>query len=268
MQRDPRAPALLALLLSVALLVAWLVARAGSKSNLATPAMQGPQAPRPKSTAEDVDLNFRCPPHQLPSLGVCVPVPTTPKASPSWLLAEDHASLLRNPDHPSSFQRYRWPAAISPQTRFNGSQSLAHEQGLRDAAITLEGARPVQARLPQLSQQIGAALVLYVGPALGGSVVTLHHLKRLNEDVQYVLILANLERTAPDLSVGMSLAEGALVGEAGPSRTGEPTDASLWLDCYRLAKDHPTSSWRTFPKNLHTDTGLTPVDLRDVLPYL
>ncbi len=256
MHRDPRAPALLALVLSVTLLAAWLLTRAGTKSNLATPATQGPQK------------KFPCPPQQLPSLGVCVPLPTTLKAAHSWLLAANHASLLRDPDRPSSFQRYRWPAAISPQTRFNASQSLAHEQGLRDAAVTLEAARPVQARLPQLSGQIGAALVLYVGPALGGSVVTLHHVKRPTEEVQYVLILANLERTAPELSVGMSLAEGALVGEAGPSRTAEPTDASLWLDCYRLAKDYPITSWRTFPKNLGTGTGLTPVDLRDVLPYL
>jgi len=268
MHRDPRAPALLALVLALSLLMAWLLVPDRSKKNLATPATQVSQVIGPQSPTSDADLNFPCPPHQLPSVGVCIPVPTTPQATGSWLLAGHHASLQRNPDRPSSFQRYRWPTAISPQTRFNGSQSLAHDQGLSRAAVTLEGSRPVQARLPQLSAQMGTARVLYVGPGLGGSVVTLHHVKGPNKEAQYVLILANLERTAPELSVGMRLAEGALVGEAGRSRTGEPTDASLWLDCYRLAKDYPSASWLTFPQNLRTGTGLTPVDLRDVLPYL
>lgn len=175
--------------------------------------------------------------------------------------------LSRDPERPANFYRYRWPTQLSERTRFNVSLGWAKSEGLPPTGVTLDSSAPAPATLVELSGQIGSADVVYSGPALNGSVVTVHHVQARTGDTYYALVIANLARRAPEVAKGSSLPQGAVLGEIGPPGNPEPGTFSLWLACYRLAPGYSKAAWEVFPDNLLDSAALIPTDLRDVLPF-
>lgn len=210
------------------------------------------------AAAKSATQSSVCGPGTLPDGDQCVPVPVAAASVEDGrpqVLGLDH--LPRRPDRPADFARYRYP--LSPRRVEPEDPSTA------DASVSnlLLRAQPgTEVRSIALSGQEGDAKVLFVGQLRGPSLVTHHRVREASGLRDYLLVLGELESTAPGLSPGATLPANVVIG-ALPSRTeqGEP---SLFLALRRLRSGYDLSALRG--EDVLTSPRTISCDPRNVLP--
>ena len=220
--------------------LAVLVLSAAGRLAGGTPAAVRAQPRKGSSSAapSTPDLQSLCPARTLPDGRVCIPVPAGPTGLPAlhsergahrerdgqWRLYDQ---IPRRPDRPAEYERYTFPVQVADREQIVSGYDLdvADAFQRRGAALSAVGhggvdivqQRGSEVRLVALEQQQGDAVVLYVGPLFGNTVVTHHVLREGGEQRDYLVLFGHLERPAPGVHVGQTLPAGSLVGLVGDS---------------------------------------------------
>jgi len=194
-----------------------------------------------------------CPRGTLPDGNVCVPVPDPESGRQALSEAQNehhdrngqlriYDQIPRSPDRPQDIREYRLPIPAPASGGFVGSgydldrpdgeqRRGAEFSAVGHGGIDLAQARGTEVRLVNLENQVGDASVLEAGHLFGNSVVTLHTVREAGQLREYLVIYGHLESSAPGLSHGQSLKEGALLGFVGDS--GSPGIVHLHFEVRR-----------------------------------
>jgi hypothetical protein len=197
--------------------------------------------------------------------GTCLPTPA-PRAAfvlppVSWEFVTPQSA-----ERPDAYARYLWPVAATTGLFFNRSRALALAHGLGPNSVSLDSLQSSPVRLPALSHQASGAKVLLISQARGRALlVTSHRVARKLPEEAYLLVLANVERLAPEVALGAELEPDQLLGELGETGAGS---FGLFIATYRvigapIAPD-PSGSIAFLQDRERT----LPVDPRSVLPFL
>ncbi len=134
-------------------------------------------------------------------------------------------------DRPSALDRYRWPI-----------ETLLPSSAMEDSVALLRGTPGAPVTLLTLSHQEGPAHVLYAGPALGGSLVSLHFIHGGDGVARRILVLSGIERFSPDAQVGSRLSGDVLIGWL-PAKLPEGAALRAELFCVSETLDLSRVPW-------------------------
>jgi murein DD-endopeptidase MepM/ murein hydrolase activator NlpD len=184
------------------------------------------------------DLESLCPARTLPDGRVCIPVPTGPMGLATldsersahrerdgrWRIYDQ---IPRRPDRPAEYERYTFPVRVVDREQIVSGYDLdlpdafqrrgAELSAVGHGGIDIVEQRGTEVRLVALEQQQADAVVLYVGPLFGNTVVTHHVLRENGEQRDYLVLFGHLERPAPGLHPGQTLPASSLIGLVGDS---------------------------------------------------
>ncbi len=227
-----------------AALVFALLSLASAGARLATApkvASRPEPQPPPASTIAPPELpDSLCPADTLPDQGICVPVPRNSDWGGESKEAErnshrnregiwtDYDQIARRPDRPARYRSYRYPVEPIPgrPLLLSGYDLQQPDEGQRrgpklrsvgHGGIDLGQRRGAPVRLIPLEHQVGNAEVLYVGPLVGNSVVTLHTLLEAKSHREYLVVYGHLAGPAPGVSRGLAAPPNMLLGTVGDS---------------------------------------------------
>ncbi|MBN1610958.1 MAG: M23 family metallopeptidase [Polyangiaceae bacterium] len=188
--------------------------------------------------APSPDLQSLCPARTLPDGRVCIPVPAFPtdlaaldsersahrERNGQW---RNYDQIPRRPDRPTEYERYALPLQVASREQIVSGYDLDLPDALQrrgdelsavgHGGVDIVEQRGAEVRLIALERQQADAVVLYVGPLFGNTVVTHHILREGGEQRDYLMLFGHLERPAPGLHVGQALPAGSLVGLVGDS---------------------------------------------------
>ncbi len=177
---------------------------------------------------------------------MCIPAPNPGRSARPL----DAARIHRFPDRAPEFSRYVLPAS--------GTVTDARRNFERDGGVLLTGTfvdAPAGTPVTDvaLRDQSGDALVVYAGPLVGATLVTLHA-TRINERPEgYLVIIGNLV-TAPAYAPHAKLSPDTVVGKSGTT--------PLYLETRLVRPD--TDVFALTPKQLLDEATTVSVDLRNV----
>jgi murein DD-endopeptidase MepM/ murein hydrolase activator NlpD len=221
--------------------LAILVLSAAGQLAARTPPSVGVAPGRTVSSAparSTPELQSLCPARTLPDGRVCIPVPSGPTGLPvlhsersvhrerdgQW---RTYDQIPRRPDRPAEYERYTFPVQVADTEQIVSGYDLdladafqrrgAELSAVGHGGVDIVEQRGAEVRLVALEQQQGDAVVLYVGPLFGNTVVTHHVVREGAEQRDYLVLFGHLERPAPGLRVGQPLPAGSLVGLVGDS---------------------------------------------------
>lgn len=155
-----------------------------------------------------------------------------------------------------------WPSVISGYDLDlpNALQRRGTMRAVGHGGVDLAQAMGAPITMVPLTHQVGDAVVVYVGPLFGNTVVTRHRLREGGGQRDYVLLFGHLSEAAPAMRRGHEVREGELVGLVGDSDS--PNLVHLHLEARRV-RDGVDAS-RLGPDTILTRTTVT--DPRNVLP--
>jgi len=228
-----------------------------------------------------------CPPHTVEDRGVCVPVgqssplPGGPSLIPSpgahrepdgqWL---EYEQIPRLPERPSDYALYRYP--IEPlasgfigsgydldrpdplQRRGAGLSQVGH------GGLDLAQRRGAAVRLVELTHQLEPATLVHAGQLFGNTVVTRHLLQEGGASKEYLVVYGHLESISEELTPGLPLPEGTLLGTVGDS--GSPGIVHLHLEVRQLRRTTVLDDLQ--PHQLVNNGHTVACDPRNVFPLL
>ncbi len=203
--------------------------------------------------AENELADAPCPRGTLPDGSVCIPVPDPDAGGQALSEAQNehhdrngrlrvYDQIPRSPERPKDIREYLLPIPPPPSGGFVGSgydldrPDTEQRRGAEFSAVghggfDLAQARGTEVHLVNLENQVGDASILEAGHLFGNSVVTLHTVREAGALREYLVIYGHLESSAPGLSHGQSLKEGALLGFVGDS--GSPGVVHLHFEVRR-----------------------------------
>ena len=181
-----------------------------------------------------------------------------------------YEQVPRRWDVPADYEAYRypvarylgWPQVISGYDldRPNELQRRGSMRAVGHGGVDLAQAMGAPIVMVPLTHQIGDAVVIYVGPLFGNTVVTRHRLREGGAQRDYVLLFGHLSEAAPAMRRGHEVHEGELVGLVGDSDS--PNLVHLHLEARRV-RDGIDASKLTSDAILSRTTVTDP---RNVLP--
>lgn len=254
---------------------------------------QQPRQPSPevrKSPTEPVQVtappHAPCPPGTLPDADVCIPVPENLDQDGEALSLEHNAhrtragawteydEIPRRPERPNKYRLYRYPVDISKNSDFLLSGfdlNLPDADQRRGGKLRLVGHggidiaahRGTEVRLVALEHQQGDADVLYVGPLIGNTVVTRHHVRESGVVREYLVFYGHLQAPASGLARGSTVPEGTIVGFVGDSDSPGAVHLHLEIRQVRASVDSQALVRGELLMNART----VACDPRNVLPF-
>lgn len=234
------------------------VAAAALSALLATlgsePAGPGARLPRAAGSAAPSRPRLSpCPPGTLPDHGVCIPVPrlkATSALNPRWRV---HDLLPKLPERPADYARYRYPVDVPAA----GPRLLSSAADARHAGLAVAAEPGATVRALALSGQVGPATVIYAGPLVGTTVVTLHRVTEHGRKQQYLIVDGALGHAAPIIHPGAKVGAGGALGSVG-------SGAHLYLEVRRLR--HGVAATGLSAQALLKEARSITCDPRNVLP--
>ena len=178
--------------------------------------------------------------------------------------------ISRRWDRPEDYTAYRYPIAQIPFGPLVGSgydldqpdekQRRGSMRAIGHGGFDLPQVMDAPITTIALSHQVGDAKVVWVGPLFGNTVVTLHAIREAGKLSHYVVLYGHLSHPAPNLMMGRSIQEGAVLGFVGDSES--EGRVHLHLEARRVRDDFDID--RLGPNDVLTQTVVT--DPRNVLP--
>lgn len=255
--------------------------------------MRQPRPPAPRVatsvtplTEATVAPKAPCPPGTLPDADVCIPVPESLEQDGEALALEHNAhrtragtwteydEIPRRPERPNKYRLYRYPVDVSKNADFLLSGfdlNLPDANQRRGGKLRLVGhggidigaRRGTEVRLVALEHQQGEADVLYVGPLIGNTVVTRHQVRESGGVREYLVFYGHLQAPASNLTRGMTVPEGTVVGFVGDSDSPGAVHLHLEIRQVRTSVDSQSLARGELLMNART----VACDPRNVLPF-
>lgn len=185
-------------------------------------------------------------------------------------IATLYEQIPRRWDVSSDYEAYRypvarylgWPSVISGYDLDlpNEMQRRGNMRAVGHGGVDLAQTMGAPIAMVPLTHQVGDAVVVYVGPLFGNTVVTRHRLREGGGQHDYVLLFGHLSEAAPEMKRGHVVHAGEVVGLVGDSDS--PNLVHLHLEARRV-KDGVDAA------NLFADAVIgqsTVTDPRNVLP--
>lgn len=225
-----------------------------------------------------------CGPNRLFDDGVCVHLPDDEEGAPviesavgahrdtrgDWVVYDQ---IPRRPDRPASYDAYKYPVPCRPGCVFSGydldrtDELQRRGRNLRNVGhggIDLAASRGTPVALMVLDHQEHDAVVVYVGPLFGTTVVTRHTIREGGVLRDYIVLFAHLDALGPRLStraVGTQLQPGEVIGFVGD--TGSTGLVHLHLEVRRVREGTDLS--HLSPAGLVDGAATVVCDPRNVL---
>jgi hypothetical protein len=242
------------------------------------PAARGPHPPRGMAPL----ASLPCPPGTLPDGSICVRVSNDENAPVAESVARAHPDragdgdlydqIPRRPDRPADYAAYRYPVACEDcvvsgydlDRPDEQQRRVRHRTQVGHGAMDLSAHRGAAVTLVGLEHQQGPAVLIFVGPLFGTTVVTLHHVREGGELREYLVFLGHLDAAAPGLPEHSDapLREGRLLGFVGDS--GSPGLVHLHLEVRRVRNGVDAN--KLAPAALVDNANTIVCDPRNVLP--